>query len=64
MSLKQHHIDSLHARGIAVFPYTVNTPDNILKLLNMGVDGVITDDPGMAMSCTSAFSRELRNSLR
>jgi glycerophosphoryl diester phosphodiesterase len=57
MSLKQHHIDSLHAQGILVFPYTVNAPDNILQLLNMGVDGVITDDPGMAISCISSRYR-------
>ncbi len=56
-SLTQHHIDSLHAKGILVFPYTVNSPDNILQLLNMGVDGVITDDPDMAISCIPSRHR-------
>ena len=53
-SLEQRHIEKAHARGILVFPYTVNSVEDMLKLVNMGVDGLITDDPGAAISCISA----------
>jgi glycerophosphoryl diester phosphodiesterase len=35
----------MHAAGIMVFPYTVNRPEDFRGLLQMGVDGVFTDDP-------------------
>jgi len=37
-----------HDRGIKVFVWTVNKPEDILALEKMGVDGVITDFPGKA----------------
>jgi len=52
-SLEQRHIEKAHAEGILVFPYTVNSVDDMRMLLRMGVDGVITDDPGAA-SCIAA----------
>jgi glycerophosphoryl diester phosphodiesterase len=52
--LEQRHIDRAHAQGIHVFPYTVNTAAEMQRLADMGVDGVITDDPGMAFSCMTA----------
>lgn len=53
-SLEKRHVDRAHARGIRVFPYTVNAAAEMLLLLDMGVDGIITDDPGMAVSCMQA----------
>ncbi|MCX5882271.1 MAG: glycerophosphodiester phosphodiesterase family protein [Deltaproteobacteria bacterium] len=53
-SLKQRHIEKAHAQGILIFPYTVNMVENMLMLVDMGVDGVITDDPGAAISCIAA----------
>jgi glycerophosphoryl diester phosphodiesterase len=53
-SLEQRHIDSAHARGIHVLPYTVNAIEDMLLLAEMGADGIITDDPGMAISCMTA----------
>ncbi len=53
-SLEQQHIEKAHARGILIFPYTVNPVEEMLMLVNMGVDGVITDDPGAAISCLFA----------
>ncbi|MCM2326732.1 MAG: glycerophosphodiester phosphodiesterase [Lysobacter sp.] len=35
------------ALGITVIPWTVNNPDMIRKLLDMGVDGIITDRPDL-----------------
>jgi glycerophosphoryl diester phosphodiesterase len=37
-----------HARGLAVRPYTVNAPEEMARLLALGVDGLITDVPGRA----------------
>jgi glycerophosphoryl diester phosphodiesterase len=56
-SLDQQHLEKAHARGIFVFPYTVNSVEDMLLLMNTGVDGVITDDPGAAISCISASRR-------
>jgi glycerophosphoryl diester phosphodiesterase len=38
-------VRAMHAAGIMVFPYTVNRPEDFRGLLQMGVDGVFTDDP-------------------
>ncbi|MFH0997860.1 MAG: glycerophosphodiester phosphodiesterase family protein [Pseudomonadota bacterium] len=53
-SLEQRHIEKAHARGILIFPYTVNSVEDMLMLVDTGVDGVITDDPGAAIACISA----------
>lgn len=37
-----------HNKGMEVIPWTVNTVDEIRKLLDMGVDGIITDYPDSA----------------
>lgn len=45
----QHHVEALLAearsRGLRVFVYTVNEPEDIALLANMAVDGVFTDYP-------------------
>lgn len=38
-------VENAHARGLRVFPYTVNTPAEIARLRHIGVDGVFTDFP-------------------
>ena len=43
VTLKQ--VDMMHAAGIKVFPYNVNTFENYVQMMDMQVDGVITDDP-------------------
>jgi glycerophosphoryl diester phosphodiesterase len=40
-------IDSCHAKGIKVIPWTVNTTEEMSKLLEMQVDGIITDYPNL-----------------
>lgn len=34
-----------HERGLAVYPYTANEPAEMTRLLDLGVDGVITNFP-------------------
>lgn len=41
-------IDDAHRRGMKVFAYTVNEPDDIARLKRLGVDGVFTDFPDRA----------------
>lgn len=37
-----------HAAGLAVHVWTINDPDQMVNLVQMGVDGIITDRPSMA----------------
>jgi glycerophosphoryl diester phosphodiesterase len=53
-TLEKRHIEAAHDQGILIFPYTVNLIDDMLMLMEMGVDGVITDDPEVAISCIAA----------
>jgi glycerophosphoryl diester phosphodiesterase len=39
----------MHQRGIRVVPWTVNEPRTMCGLVQKGVDGLITDDPGIFM---------------
>jgi glycerophosphoryl diester phosphodiesterase len=38
-------VEQMHAAGIRVFPYNVDTLENLAKVSGMQVDGVITNDP-------------------
>ena len=38
-------VERCHELGVAVFAWTVNDPDRARRLDELGVDGVITDDP-------------------
>lgn len=43
--LKEHHVRQLHSQGIQVIPWTVNEIEDAKRLIEMGVDGLITDYP-------------------
>lgn len=38
-------VDNAHSRGLRVFVFTVNHPDDICKMEELGVDGVFTNYP-------------------
>ncbi|MGX7828720.1 glycerophosphodiester phosphodiesterase family protein [Actinokineospora sp. 24-640] len=40
-------VDDLRRKGIKVIPYTVNDSATMLRLIALGVDGIITDDPDL-----------------
>ena len=46
----EDQVDQMHAAGLKVFPFTVNTRADGVRMLGMGVDGIITDDPELAKS--------------
>jgi glycerophosphoryl diester phosphodiesterase len=37
--------DEAHALGLKVVPWTVNDPSQMRRLIDIGVDGIITDYP-------------------
>jgi len=39
------NIQKAHLQGFRVLVYTVNDPDDMKKLLSLGVDGIFTDFP-------------------
>ncbi len=41
-------LEQAHALGLRVVPWTVNAPNDIVRLARWGVDGLITDDPLVA----------------
>jgi glycerophosphoryl diester phosphodiesterase len=46
--LTKEIVDSLQQKGMKVIPWTVNTTEQMEKLLEMNVDGIITDYPNLA----------------
>ena len=44
-TLSPRRIFRMHARGFDVYAYPVNEKSDMIKMLNMGVDGIITDYP-------------------
>lgn len=46
--LTKETVDWFHEKGMKVIPWTVNNAEEMTKLLDMGVDGIITDYPNRA----------------
>jgi glycerophosphoryl diester phosphodiesterase len=56
-------IKELHARGVFVQVWTVNKEEDMRRLLDMGVDGIITDDPRLLMKVVkTGLARSSRSS--
>ena len=57
-------IDAVHELDVEVHVWTVNEPVHIARLLDWGVDGIMTDDPARAFANVAALkdSAELRDS--
>jgi glycerophosphoryl diester phosphodiesterase len=41
-------IEEAHALGLEVIPWTVNEPTRMRRLIDWGIDGLITDRPDLA----------------
>ncbi|KFY30313.1 hypothetical protein V493_01990, partial [Pseudogymnoascus sp. VKM F-4281 (FW-2241)] len=48
-------VDRAHNSGMTVIPYTVDHAVTVAKLIEMGVDGVITNYPEMAMAIAKKY---------
>lgn len=49
--------DALHAAGVELHVWTVNEPDDMIRLLASGVDGLVTDRADLALRIASAWIR-------
>jgi len=47
-------VAAVHDRGLTLVPWTVNDPDEMRRLLRLGVDGLITDYPDRAREVLAA----------
>lgn len=47
-SITQDHVNAIHEAGRKVYVWTVNTPTQMKTVQAMGVDGVVTNEPGLA----------------
>ena len=46
----REQVEKAHAAGLQVVPWTANTPEDWRKLIDAGVDAIITDDPAELIS--------------
>ena len=53
-------VENSHALGIKVRPWTVDAPEDIQKMLTLGVDSIITNVPQNAMPIRDAFEKKAR----
>ena len=44
-SLTQTNVDKIHEAGFKIYPWTINEPEDISRMLEIGVDALITDFP-------------------
>jgi glycerophosphoryl diester phosphodiesterase len=54
------YVERAHARGHAVHPWTVNTEEDLRFCLELGVDGVTTDDPDLCARILTAAAPAAR----
>jgi glycerophosphoryl diester phosphodiesterase len=46
---KEHTVKQAHQHGCKIFPWTINHENDMQKLMDWGVDGIITDHPDIAI---------------
>ena len=54
LDLDAKRVEEAHALGLSVVPWTVNEPDDMRRVLGLGVDGIITDRPDLLRSLLEA----------
>jgi glycerophosphoryl diester phosphodiesterase len=47
-------VEKLHALGLGVDYWTINDPDEARRLVALGADGIMTDDPGRIVPAVRA----------
>ena len=53
-------VKAAHAAGLQVLPWTADTPADWKRLLDAGVDGIISDDPAATAKRLSEVARSTR----
>lgn len=53
LNISKAFIETVHKQGIEVWMYTINEPEEIKALLNVGLDGLITNFPKRALEIRS-----------
>jgi glycerophosphoryl diester phosphodiesterase len=53
-----HDVASLKAAGYPVVPYTINSADRITELLDLGVDGIISDSSDLLYEAVAAYDAD------
>jgi len=54
MLVDRSFVARAHDEGLVIYPWTVNDPNRIVQLAELGVDGVMTDHPAMAVASLAA----------
>jgi glycerophosphoryl diester phosphodiesterase len=49
-------VENAHACGIKIIPWTINEPEEMIALISLGVDGIITDYPDRLKTVVSENS--------
>ena len=53
--LNNYEVNNIHKSNMKVIPWTVNRKEDMINLLKMGVDGLITDYPNIAIPLKGKF---------
>jgi len=53
MDIDKNLVDEAHRLGLTVVTWTVNKPDDMERLIDMGVDGIISDRPDLLREAAS-----------
>jgi glycerophosphoryl diester phosphodiesterase len=59
--LSPEQVETVHAAGLRVFPWTINTPDEAARTLRLGVDGLICNDPQLAKEALREAAQAARS---
>ena len=54
-TVTKKYVEKLHENGIGINVWTVDKPETVKKLLKLGVDGIITNAPGMVNDLIARF---------
>ncbi|MGO4530916.1 glycerophosphodiester phosphodiesterase [Paenibacillus sp. 2TAF8] len=57
LAVAKEEVSAAVAQGIVTYPFTVNDPGDMEMMINMGVQGIITDFPDVLASLMTAWRR-------
>ncbi|WP_440134912.1 glycerophosphodiester phosphodiesterase family protein [Chitinophaga sancti] len=51
-------VTTAHHKNVQVLPWTVNDPQDMQKMIDLGVDGIITDDPEALVKLAGSYQKK------